>query len=75
VLEEENRNEGALKHYKEAMRLDPMFADARLNLALLYEKLTLRRTARIHWRRYLQLEPTGPWADVARKHLTDPFSR
>jgi len=72
VLEEQNRNEGALRHYKDAMRVDPFFADARLNLALLYEKLGLCRTARAHWRLYLQLEPAGPWADVARKHLAAP---
>lgn len=71
VLEEEDRNEGALRHYKDATRISPCFADARLNLALLYEKLGLRRTALTHWRRYLQLEPEGPWSDVARKHLAD----
>lgn len=69
VLEEEERNEGALRHYKEATRIDPFFADARLNLALLYEKLGLRRIARSHWQRYLQIAPKGPWAEVARKHL------
>ncbi len=74
VLEEEDRNEGALKHYKAATRIDPFFADARLNLALLYEKLGLRRTARIHWRHYVQLEPKGPWADLARKHLGEPLA-
>jgi tetratricopeptide (TPR) repeat protein len=69
VLEEDDRNEGALRHYKDALRIDPLFADAQLNLALLYEKLGLPRTARARWRRYLQLEPRGAWADIARKHL------
>jgi hypothetical protein len=27
------------------------------------------RKAREHWRRYLQLEPRGGWAEIARKHL------
>lgn len=71
VLEEEDRNESALRHYKEAVRIDPFFADAQLNLALLYEKLGLPRTARAFWRRYLTLEPTGAWAEAARKHLAD----
>ncbi len=48
-----------------------MYADAHLNLALLYEKLGLRRRAREHWRRYAQLDPSGPWADVARQRLQD----
>jgi tetratricopeptide (TPR) repeat protein len=72
VLEEEDRNEGALRHYKDSLRIDPLFADAQLNLALLYEKLGLPRTARARWRRYLQLEPRGAWADIARKHLGEP---
>ena len=72
VLDEDDRNESALRHYKEAVRIDPFFADAQLNLALLYEKLGLPRTARGFWRRYLQLEPTGSWAEVARKHLAAP---
>ena len=74
VLEEDDRNEGALRHYKDALRIDPLFADAQLNLALLYEKLGLPRTARARWRRYLQLEPRGAWADIARKHLGEPVS-
>ncbi len=71
VLEEEDRNQGALRHFKAATETDPAFADARLNLALLYEKLGLRRTARAQWRLYLQLEPRGPWADMARKQLAE----
>ena len=71
VLEEDDRDESALRHFKEAVRIDPFFADAQLNLALLYEKLGLPRTARAFWRRYLQLEPAGAWAEVASKHLVD----
>jgi hypothetical protein len=25
--------------------------------------------ARTHWRLYLELEPEGSWADIAREHL------
>ena len=53
------------------MRADPLYPEVQLNLALLYEKLGLRRKAREHWRRYLQLDPSGSWAEIARKHLTD----
>jgi len=71
LCEEEERNEMALRLYKSALRADPLYADAHLNLALLYEKLGLKRKAREPWRRYLQLDPGGAWAEVARKHLAD----
>jgi tetratricopeptide (TPR) repeat protein len=71
LLEEEGRDEVALRHYKAALRADPLYPDIHLNLALLYERLTLRRKAREHWRRYLQLQPSGSWAEVARKHLEE----
>ena len=32
-------------------------------------KLDLPRTALAHWRRYLQLEPMGSWAGLARQRL------
>ena len=42
-----------------------------MSLALLYEKLGLRRKARTHWHRYVRLEPNGAWSDVARGRLDD----
>ena len=69
MLEEEDRNESALRHYKRAIDSDPCYADAHVSAALLYEKLGLRRAARGHWRRYLQVDPGGSWAEVARRHL------
>jgi tetratricopeptide (TPR) repeat protein len=69
LLEDEDQNEAALHHLREAMRADPLYADVRLSLALLYEKLGLPRRAREHWRRYLQLAPTGRWAELARSRL------
>jgi tetratricopeptide (TPR) repeat protein len=71
LLAEEGRDSSALRHYKEAQRSDPLHADVQLNLALLYDRLELPGRAREHWRRYLQLEPAGGWADVARKHLQE----
>ena len=31
-----------------------------------YEALADKARARVHWKRYLELEPTGTWADIAR---------
>ena len=71
LLEEDGRNERALGHYKSALASDPLYADTHVSLALLYEKLGLRRKSLDHWRRYLQLEPSGGWADLARRRLRD----
>jgi tetratricopeptide (TPR) repeat protein len=71
LLEEDDANEAALRHYKAAVRAAPLNAEARLQLALLYEKLALRRSAREQWRRYVQLDPTGSWVEVARRRLAD----
>jgi hypothetical protein len=42
-----------------------------VSIALIYEKLELLRTARVHWRRYLALEPAGSWSRVRRQRLEE----
>lgn len=65
----------AITHLERAIDLDSRFADAHFNLALALEQTTgdgrvrNRVQAKLHWRRYLDLEPKGTWADVARAHL------
>lgn len=59
----------AVTHFEAAIAADPRFADAHFYLAMAYESLGLRDKARPSWKRYLDIEPTGTWADVARKHL------
>jgi len=69
LLEEESRLEEALRHYQAALRARDDCVDAHLGLALLYERLGARRRAREAWRRYLQLDPRGTWAALARRRL------
>ena len=59
----------ALRHYRAALDANPFYADVHVNLGLLCEKMNLRNTALQHWRRYLQLDPLGSWADLARQRL------
>lgn len=59
----------AVTYFEQAIKADPRFADAHFNLAMAYEALTDKARARVHWKRYLELEPTGTWADIARDHL------
>lgn len=59
----------AVTYFEAAIKTDSRFADAHFNLAMAYEALADKARARVHWKRYLELEPTGTWADIARDHL------
>jgi tetratricopeptide (TPR) repeat protein len=69
VLEEAGEDEQALTLYRRALAADPLYPDLHINLALLYEKLGRMRPACRHWRRYLQIDPQGPWSTVARQRI------
>lgn len=59
----------AITYFEAAIKADPRFADAHFNLAMAYEACSDKARARVHWKRYLEIEPTGTWADIARDHL------
>lgn len=59
----------AVDYLREAVKLDPRFSDAHFNLAMALEQLECFDMARVHWRRYLALEPVGTWSDIARRHV------
>ena len=59
----------AVPCFQRAVESDPAFADAHFNLAMALEDVGQRSEAKKHWQTYLQLEPQGPWAEVARRHL------
>ncbi len=59
----------AIRYFQGAIETDPRLADAYFNLAMAYEELGDKRRALPLWHTYLELEPTGTWADIARQHL------
>jgi tetratricopeptide (TPR) repeat protein len=59
----------AIGFFKGAIKSDPRFADAYFNLAMAYEQVGEPNKAHPCWRKYLEIEPTGTWAEIARKHL------
>lgn len=69
VMLERGRAAEAIRYFRGAIESDPRFADAYYNLAMAYEQIGDPARARPCWRRYLELEPTGTWAEIARKHL------
>jgi tetratricopeptide (TPR) repeat protein len=69
VMLERGQAEQAISHFKGAIKHDPRFADAYFNLAMAFEQTGNVDEARPCWRKYLEIEPSGTWADIARKHL------
>ncbi|MFI5300686.1 MAG: tetratricopeptide repeat protein [Polyangiales bacterium] len=69
LMLERHELEAAIRYFHGAIEADPRFADAYFNLAMAYEESGDRKRARPLWRNYLELEPTGTWADIARQHL------
>ena len=59
----------AIAFFKGAIASDPQFADAYFNLAMAFEQNGESAKARPCWRKYLEIEPTGTWAEIAKKHL------
>jgi len=69
VLDETGRIAEAVAAYTTAIRLAPTYADAHYNLALAYERLRQPRKALPHWKTYLKLDKSGPWAVHARNQI------
>jgi tetratricopeptide (TPR) repeat protein len=69
LLLEDRRVTDAAGMLERAVRLDPGFADAHFNLAVALDQLGLSVRARLHWKRYLALQPNGPFAAIARARI------
>ena len=69
VLDETGRVTEAIQAYNTALQLAPTYADAHYNVALAYEKIKEPRKALKHWRAYVKLDSSGPWAVHARNQV------
>jgi tetratricopeptide (TPR) repeat protein len=69
VLDETGRVGEAIQAYNTALQLAPTYGDAHYNLALAYEKMKEPRKALKHWRAYVKLDSSGPWAVHARNQI------
>jgi tetratricopeptide (TPR) repeat protein len=69
VLDETGRIAEAVAAYTTAIRLAPTYADAHYNLALAYERLRQPRKALPHWKVYVKLDKSGPWAVHAQNQI------
>ena len=71
-MEGQGELDAAILFYKKAIQVEPEFADAHFNLAMVLEALGNDRRARDHWRRYLELDPASKWAEFIRRRLEEP---
>jgi tetratricopeptide (TPR) repeat protein len=69
VLDETGRVMQAIQAYNTALQLAPTYGDAHYNVALAHEKIKEPRKALKHWRAYVKLDTTGPWAVHARNQI------
>jgi tetratricopeptide (TPR) repeat protein len=69
IMLERGKAVDAVPYFLGAIQADPRFADAYFNLAMAYEGIGDAQKARPCWKQYLELEPSGTWAEIARKHL------
>jgi len=69
LYDEQGQLREAHDHYRRALVLNPQYADAHFNLALLCERTSESLRAVHHWKCYLKLDRSGPWADIARRQL------
>jgi tetratricopeptide (TPR) repeat protein len=69
IMLERGKAVDAIPYFLGAIQADPRFADAYFNLAMAYEGIGDASKARPCWKQYLELEPSGTWAEIARKHL------
>jgi tetratricopeptide (TPR) repeat protein len=69
VMLERGDPQSSIPLFEGALRSDPSFADAHFNLAMALEQVGHVQKARKYWRSYIELEPSGTWTEIARRHL------
>jgi tetratricopeptide (TPR) repeat protein len=69
ALAEMGRTVEAASAYELAIDAEPTYPDPHYALADLLSETGRRERAVRHWRRYLELESSGMWADYARKQV------
>jgi Tfp pilus assembly protein PilF len=69
MMLERGQADEAIPLFHGAIEVDPGFADAHFNLAMAYEHAGQPAKARPYWRSYIELEPSGTWTEIAKRHL------
>lgn len=72
VLAETGRLSLAVAAFEGALEFHPDFPDAHYHLARTLDELDRHDEAEFHWRTFVGLTPSSPWADEARARLDFP---
>jgi tetratricopeptide (TPR) repeat protein len=67
-----NKPEEAIVYFTKAVTVDPAYADGYFRRGLAYMGLGKMAEAKSDFRKLLELQPTGPQADLAKKALEQP---
>jgi tetratricopeptide (TPR) repeat protein len=70
----ENRKEDsaqALELLLRSLRISPADPRALFNLALVYQRMSLLDEAITAWKKYLEIDPSGEWAQEGRERLAE----
>ena len=59
----------AISSFLKCLAIDPNFSDAHFNLAEAYFFLKKKKLGREHYAKYTELEPQGPWAQLAKDRI------
>lgn len=71
LFEDRDRLDDALEAFTVALTVHPDYPDAHLRRAEVLHRLDRTEEAVAHWRRYLEFDERGPWADAARQRLEE----
>ena len=71
TLDELDRRRESVLAFSKALAIAPDYADAHYNLADTLAALGDAVGATRHWRRYLEVDPTGPCADEVRVRMAE----
>jgi len=69
VLAETSQHELAAAAFEGALAYYPDYADAHYHLARTLDEMDRHEAADTHWRAFLELSPSSPWAEEARSRL------
>ncbi len=74
LLKQQGRNSAAESAFKGCLEQFPDYADAHYHLASLLDDLERSDEALVHWQRFWDLTPSGPWKTVAAERLGLEYS-
>lgn len=69
LLKQQGNNSAALSAFKGCLDQFPDYADAHYHIALLLDELERSDEALVHWQKFWDLTPSGPWKTVAAERL------